>query len=133
MLSRLVQWVSNSGICAVAGSIAGGIAGLMFGLSMLAFPSHTLTLRQALLIGAILGIVAWLAVLFLLLAFGRYSARTVLWRSFVTCVLASIFTVLVINALHLTLLGMLVGWIIGFLIGRALCTLCQVRAVRAKS
>jgi hypothetical protein len=126
-MTRFISFLSRSGICAVAGSIAGSIAGLIFGLALLAVPSHTLPAQQALPIGLILGILAWIAVLFLLFAVGRYSLRSVLWQSLLTCLLTSIFTVLIVNALHQTFLGMLIGWIVGFMVGRALCALCRLR------
>src|ERR1039457_2733902 len=96
-LSAILRWLSRSGICAVAGSIGGSIAGLVFGLVLLAVPAHTIAFREALPIGAFLGVVAWLAVLFLLLVFGRYSPRAVVGQSFVTCMLASILTALAVN------------------------------------
>jgi hypothetical protein len=115
MFSGMRSWLSRSGICALTGSLAGSIAGMICGLALLAVPSHTIPFQQALQIGIVLGIVVWLIVLFLLLAFGRYSAGAVLWPSLFTCLLVSIVTVLIVNALHQTYLGMLLGWIIGFL------------------
>jgi hypothetical protein len=133
MSSSLKLWLSRSGICAATGSIAGSMAGLLFGLSLLPVPVHTIPFRHAVIIGAILGIIAWAFVLFLLLAFEKYSPRAILLPSFVTSFLAGILTVLVVNAIHRTFLGMLLGWIIGFLVGRALCQLCKAGAFGAAS
>jgi MFS family permease len=125
--------LSRSGICAATGSIAGSVVGLLFGLSLLPVPAHTIAFRHAVVIGAVLGIIAWAVVLFLLLAFEKYSPHSILLPSFVTSFLTGILTVFVINAIHQTFLGMILGWIIGFLVGRALCKVCQVRALRAES
>ncbi len=132
MLSGLVRWIGRQGVCAVAGSIAGSFTGMIIGLALMAAPSHALPVGKALVVGVMLGIISWFLVLLFLIVFGRYLLRDIVWQSFVTCLLAGIFTVLIVNALRQPYLGMIVGWLVGFLIGKALCAACNSQAVRSE-
>jgi|SRR5579863_1152232 len=124
MFSRLTGWLGRQGICAIVGAIAGAFTGAIFGL-WLAAMTHSVLVGQALAVGLVLGLIAWMGILFLLLAMGHYSLSSVLIPSLVTCVVASVVTALSVNAVHHPDEGVLMGWILGFLIGRLFCAACK--------
>jgi hypothetical protein len=127
MLTGLARWLSYSGICAVTGSLAGSFTGLIFGLTLLPAPANGVPSGFALAVGAGLGILAWGVVMFLLVMMGRYRFDEVFFPSLFTCIVVSILTALIVNALHSPFAGMLIGWVLGYLVGRAFCALCTVR------
>ncbi|HZZ17588.1 MAG TPA: hypothetical protein VFE08_16695 [Candidatus Sulfotelmatobacter sp.] len=126
MLSGFARWLSYSGICAITGALAGSFTGTVFGLALAPVPTHSVPVWQALAVGAGLGLIAWFGILCLLLAMGHYSLSSVLLSSLVTCLVASIATAWVVNLVHRPYLGMMLGWLAGFLIGRLFCALCRL-------
>ena len=128
-MSRLMGWLSQQGICAITGSLAGSFSGGIFGLWLATMPAHGVLARQALVIGGALGLIAWFGILFLLLASSQYALHTILIPSLVTSLVASIATAVVLNAIHLSDEGILIGWILGFLIGRLFCAACKGQVI----
>lgn len=130
-MSNLYRFISTSGICAVSGAIAGAFVGGVFGL--IEFVAANPTMPRPLLIDIAIGLslVAWLIVLAVVGVFGNYGAVAIAGQSLVTTVITGFFTVFLIYAAHAGLAGMLLGWIIGFLIGKALCRACDVPQRRA--
>jgi hypothetical protein len=134
MFSLLKQWLSRQGICALCGSIAGSFTGFVFGLAHAASPMFDPTVKQAVIVGMALGLLAWVGILFFIGVLADYGVWQIFWQTFVNSELTSIITVLVIRAVHAKSAGMLIGWVIGFLVGRALCAACKaVFLRRAKS
>jgi len=124
-MTRLYQFISTAGICAVSGAIAGAFVGGLFG--SVAFMAANPTIPASLLIkiAIALSLVAWIFVLVIVGVFGNYGVLTIAGQSFVTSVITGIVTVLLAYATHAGLFGMLLGWVVGFLVGKALCALCS--------
>jgi hypothetical protein len=123
-VKRLIQLISTAGVCAVTGSIAGALVGGLYGL--FAFVSGNMPLTASSIIETAIGLslLAWVAVLLIVGVLGDYGAVAIAGQALVTCVLTGVATVELIHALHAGLFGMLLGWIVGFLIGKALCAFC---------
>jgi hypothetical protein len=126
MITRLIALMSRLGLCAACGCIAGGITGMLMGPYLFSLVGHHMSPHDATLLGAGLGLIDWLAVLFLLVAVGRYILGNVLISSLFTSVVASIFAALVINATRAPLVSMLTGWVVGLIVGAILCRLCRI-------
>lgn len=96
--------------------------------------AHRVLTWQAMAAGLALGLIAWVVILFLLYMVANYSLGSIFLSSLVTCLLASVATALIVNSLHhRQYLGMLVGWIVGFAIGRMLCAACGSKPVGVKA
>lgn len=139
MLTGFPRWLSKFGICAIVGAIAGSLTGMMFGLTLVAQPTHTLSFHDALLASILLGLLDWVVVVIALVVFGGYQLSVILFPSFVTCMVASICTALLLNTLHRPfagMFGMLIGWFLGLAIGFLFCRICRIvpgRQVSAQS
>ena len=131
MMTSLYRLISTAGVCAVTGAIAGAFVGGLFGLVEFVAANPPMP-RPALIAIAIgLSLVAWLVVLVIVGVFGNYGVFAIAGQSLVTCGLTGILTVLLVHATRAGLFGMLLGWIIGFLVGKALCMLCYQPQRRA--
>ena len=130
-MSRLYQFLSRAGICAVSGAIAGAVVGGLFGL--VEFAGAHPSLPRLALIGVAIGLslFAWLVVLSIVGVFGNYGALTIAGQSLVTSLIVGILTVFLVYAIRAGLFGMLLGWIVGFLVGKMLCALCDLSQRRA--
>ena len=129
--SGLYGLIATAGICAVSGAIAGSFVGGVFGLAE--YVTASLSLPSVVLLGIALGLslIAWLVVLTIVGVFGNYGVRAIASRAFVTTCITGILTVFLVYATHAGLAGLLLGWVIGFLVGRALCAYCAATARRA--
>lgn len=125
MLSGLAKWLSGAGICAITGALAGSFTGTVFGLSLIVAPGYRVSAGQASWVGAALGLIAWIVILWLLLVMGHYLLNSVLVPSLVTCLVVSVVTTWVVNLVHQPGFGPLIGWIVGFLLGRLFCLTCK--------
>lgn len=123
-MNRLYSLVSTAGICAASGAIAGAFVGGLFGLFEVM--SGNPPLPHSLLLGIAIGLsfVSWVIVLVIVGVFGNYGAIAIAGQSLVTCGITGVLTVLLVYATHAGLVGMLLGWIIGFVLGKALCAWC---------
>lgn len=123
-MNSLYRLMSTAGICAVSGAISGAFVGGLFGLFEVVSGNPTLT--PSLLLGIAIGLalVSWAVVLVIVGVFGNYGAIAIAGQSLITCGITGILTVLLVYATRAGLVGMLLGWIIGFLIGKALCAWC---------
>jgi hypothetical protein len=130
-MKKLIQLISTAGICAVTGSIAGAIVGGLFGLVEFVSENAPMTLATILVMAMILSLAAWVAVLFIVGVFGHYGAVAIAGQALFTCLFTGLATVLLIHAAKAGLFGMLLGWVLGFLIGRALCAVCGLTEKRA--
>lgn len=119
LLSPLLQ---RLGICATAGFIAGAFAGFM--LWLYAF-FHTapasLSASEIIYISLILALMAWLILLFVLVALARLSFLSIWYSSLFNALLTCFFTVLVVYKLNLWIIAEFVGMLIGIWIGLLLC------------
>jgi hypothetical protein len=129
--STLYRFIASAGICAVSGAIAGAFVGGVFGLVRFVSPQVQIPLAVLLVVAITLSLLAWLVVLTIVGVFGNYGVRAIAGRALVTTGISGILTVLLANAMHAGLAGMLLGWVIGFLVGRALCAACGAAARRA--
>jgi hypothetical protein len=129
--STLYRFIASAGICAVSGAIAGAFVGGVFGLVRFVSPHVPIPLAVLLGVAFALSLLAWLVVLTIVGVFGNYGVRAIAGRALVTTGITGILTVMLANAAHAGLGGMLLGWVIGFLIGRALCAACAASERRA--
>src|ERR1035441_5123609 len=113
-MTALTKWLSRAGICALCGSIAGAFSGFIFGLARLGAPSFHPAIELTIIVGVVLGLVAWVGILFFIGILADYGVWQIFWQALVNCELTSLLTVLVVGAIHATLSGMLIGWILGF-------------------
>lgn len=130
-MNALLGFVSSSGICAVSGSIAGAFVGGVFGLLQVATGYPTLPRAGLLLVAIALVLVAWVFVLVIVGVFGNYGVLANAGQSLVTSGLTGIITVLLIQASQAGLAGMLLGWLVGFAVGKLLCRMCVATETRA--
>lgn len=130
-MSRLYGFIATAGICAVSGAIAGAFAGGLFGLVEFVTPNPAFPRPVLLAIAVGLSLIAWLGVLVIVGMFGNYGVLAIASRSLVTCVATGILTVLLVHATNAGLAGMLLGWILGFVVGKAFCQLCTAVERRA--
>ena len=77
--------------------------------------------------GSILAIVAWIAILVVIGLWLHYGVPAIAWQSLVTSWITAILTVYVCDKVHLALLAVWIGLLIGTLIGALLCRLCKSR------
>jgi hypothetical protein len=124
-MSTLYRFISTAGICAASGAIAGAFVGGVFGL--VEFATANPPLPRLVLLGVAVGLslFAWLVVLAIVGVFGNYGVRAIASQALVTTGITGILTVFLTHAIHAGLAGMLLGWIIGFLVGKMLCSLCS--------
>ncbi len=130
-MSTFYNLVARSGVCAVSGAIAGAIVGGIFGMVYLLAGSPAIPAAGLLAMAVGLSLFAWAAVLIIVGVFGNYGVVPVAPRALVTCLLAGLITVWVIYATHSGGYGTLLGWIVGFMIGRSLCVACSSAQRRA--
>lgn len=130
-MSKLYRFIATAGICAVSGAIAGAFVGGVFGL--VEFVTAHPHLPSVVLLGVAVGLslIAWLVVLTIVGVFGNYGVLAIASPSLVTTGITGVLTVLLVHATNAGLAGMLLGWIIGFLVGRMLCTFCSASERRA--
>lgn len=129
-MTRFISFLCGFGICATVGCMAGSFAGLFFGGMLLGAPGHHIALSTSVVIGACLGLLAWTVILWILSVVGHYVIGDVVLPALLTCLLVSVVTVLVVDLSRLPAPSMLIGWIIGFTIGAALCRFCIVASPR---
>ena len=124
-MGSIYNFVAKSGVCAASGAIAGAIVGGLFGLVYVLAASPMIPPTLLFEISAGLSLAAWVAVLLIVGVFGNYGVVTIAARALVTCLLTGIITVWVIYLAHAGGYGTLLGWIVGFLIGKTLCAACS--------
>jgi hypothetical protein len=129
-MTRFAVWLGSFGICATVGGMAGALTGLIFGAMLKVLPIGHIPLSAAAFTGALLGVVAWIFVLWVFTTVGRYVFGDIAVPALFTSVLVSIIVALAVDVLGSLSLSMLLGWIIGFAIGAALCRLCGIAMVR---
>jgi len=126
MMTQIFNTIARSGVCAVSGAIAGAIVGGLFGLVYgLAGSPAAPTLSLVWWVALGLSIFAWLIVLVIVGIFGNYGVLKIAIQALGTSLVTGIITVWVIYAFHVGFCGMLLGWLIGFLIGRSFCAMCS--------
>lgn len=123
-MGGIFRYMTTQGICAVSGAIAGAFVGGVFGLVEFVTANFPLSHLTLLIVAVGLSLIAWLVVLIIVGVFGNYGVRAIASRSFVTTGVTGFLTVLLVYTSHAGLAGMLLGWIVGFLVGKMLCALC---------
>lgn len=116
-------------LCAVTGAIAGGFAGMVFGIietQQIGWP-----VGQAVRMGVVFGLVGWIGILLIEALWLHYGAAVV-WPSFVTSLLSAVLTVVVANTIAIPVVAVWIGLIIGTLVGALLCRLCDQRGAVTK-
>ena len=124
-MNTLSQFISKAGVCAVSGTIAGAFAGGLFGL--FEFVAQNQAMPRPVLIGFAIGlsVLAWIVVLTIVGVFGNYGVIAIARQTLVTSGITGLLTVFLVYATRADRFGILLGWIIGFLVGKALCKLCD--------
>ena len=125
-MNRLYNLIATSGVCAVSGAIAGSFVGGLFGLVeavTIGAPSMPMALLLEIALG--LSLVAWVVVLLIVGVFGNYGAVAIAIKALATCLIAGLLSVVLIHFAHAGLFGMLLGWVVGFLVGKFLCAACS--------
>ncbi|MBS0447625.1 MAG: hypothetical protein JSR59_16910 [Proteobacteria bacterium] len=111
-------------LCAVTGAIAGGFAGMSFGIAQLQQPALPLT--DAIEVGILLGLVAWVFILMVEGLWLHYGSAVV-WPSLITSLSSAVLTVVIANAVALPVLSVWIGILFGTVVGALLCRLCGER------
>ena len=114
-------------VCAASGAIAGGLAGFLFGLLLVDQPGIALSLADIVLMGALLGILGWVAILVVVGLWLHYGPSAIAAPAFVNALLTSILTVAIDAWLRVAVLCVFVGLLVGTLVGALLCSLCAPR------
>src|SRR5262249_50092975 len=113
--------------CSLPGAVAGSFAGFLFGIFQLENPGMPLTLRQLIIIGALLGLTGLLLVLFFFGMLLRYDMGQILWPALLNALLTATLAVIVNNWLSISALAGLVGMFVGIVVGALLCRLCRFK------
>jgi hypothetical protein len=111
-------------LCAASGAIAGGTAGLLFGLAyrLSTVPISTADGVQA---GVVLGLFGWVVLLLLIGVWLHYGVRAIALPALVTSLLSAVLTVLIsMRYPPSPLADLWIGLLVGTLVGAALCALC---------
>ncbi len=124
-MNNLSICLSRLGPCALCGSIAGGGAGFVFGLTQFGLPTAPIPTHAAIAVGILLGFLAYLGILLFIGVLGNFGVRALLLPALITCLLAGLVTVVVVNRLDAQLFSTLIGWILGAIVGRLLCYSCS--------
>jgi hypothetical protein len=125
-MPQIYNTIARSGVCAVSGAIAGSIVGGIFGLVYaLAMSPRAPNLSVLWEIAFGLSVFAWLIVVVIVGVFGNYGVLNTALKALVPSLLTGVVTVWLIYLLHLGFAGMLLGWLVGFLIGRFFCKACS--------
>jgi hypothetical protein len=133
-----MNWLSNtiarSGICAVSGAIAGAIVGYFFGLPYaLAGSPHVPAVSWLWWVALGLSVFAWLVLLVIVGIFGNYGVVRIAVWALGTSLVTGILTVWAIYVLHIGFFGALLGWLIGFFVGKSFCAMCAAYQNRGTS
>ena len=118
-------------ICAASGAMAGGIAGLLFGLAQLGRAKFVIPTPAAFETGILLGFVGWVAILIVVGLWLHYGMRAIAIPALFTSLITAVLTVFIAIALWLSILDVWIGLLVGTLVGAALCRLCGTRLAMA--
>jgi hypothetical protein len=125
-MPQIYDTIARSGVCAVSGAIAGSIVGGIFGsVYALAGSPHAPNVPVLWKIALGLSVFAWLIVVVMVGIFGNYGVLNAAVKALVTSLVTGVVTVWLIYLLHIGFAGTLLGWLVGFLIGRFFCKMCS--------
>jgi uncharacterized membrane protein YeaQ/YmgE (transglycosylase-associated protein family) len=111
-------------LCAAAGAMVGGFAGVVMGLLLSPPHAFTLTASETWKAGLLLGLVGWVILLIVFGLWLHYGMSQIAGPSLLNALLSAVLTVWVCRALHVPILDTLIGLLVGTLVGWILCQLC---------
>ena len=118
MLARL-------SFCALVGSFVGVIVGSLY-VELLAEPSVlAMSAGSVLVTGAVLGVVVWLVLLFILGGFLRYRVGPLAAPALLNAVITGALTARFVHLAAQPLFATVIGFITGLIVGGILCLLCR--------
>jgi hypothetical protein len=138
-MKPIIQFVSSFkkifdllGICATVGFIAGALSGLALTIfAMDLSPAPVLTATEVWQVGLLLAAFIAVFLLIFLTVICRYTFGSIFVAVILNCLLTCVLTVWLVNLTALWGWAFFVGAIVGLLIGRLLCIICQFAAYRA--
>ncbi|WP_436294722.1 hypothetical protein [Variovorax sp. LjRoot178] len=110
-------------LCAASGAIAGGTAGFLFGLAQM-LSTTPLSISDAIQVGILLGLFAWVALLLLIGIWLHYGVRGIALPALITSLLSAVLTVMISTRFPHPLADLWIGLLVGTIVGAALCALC---------
>lgn len=122
----LERALNKLGICSSVGFMAGGITGFVlfcFYLNNSTIP--IITIQDLLRISAMLWIFVFLVILFILVVFCRFTIGSVFFQTLVNTLFSSFLTTFLVNAVKGWQWAFFIGALLGLLIGRLFCWICQ--------
>ncbi|MBZ0281429.1 MAG: hypothetical protein K8L97_11875 [Anaerolineae bacterium] len=111
--------------CGINGGIIGIIVGFLFGMLQLEHPDGSFTLAELVIAILLLVLVSWAFILLVVGVWLRYGAGQIALPALVNALITGTLTVLANLIVKSTALSVPLGWLIGILVGMALCWLCS--------
>jgi hypothetical protein len=111
--------------CALNGALIGALAGFLFGALLLEHGSHTFTPAELLQIALLLALICWFVVLVIVGLWLHYGASAIAWPLLLNALLTCVFTVWFNNLIRIPELATIVGLLVGLIVGSLLCRFCR--------
>jgi hypothetical protein len=126
IIRPLEKALNNLGICTTVGFMAGVITGFLLFCYWLTNPTPAPLTPEEFWIGAgMLWLFCFITILFILVVFCRFTLASVFFQTLLNTLLSSILTTYVVTKWGLWEWAFLVGLVIGLVVGRLLCFICQ--------
>ncbi len=114
--------------CELNGMLIGVFCGMLFSLVWLtANVSGSVSYPLWLYLALVLAVFCWCWLLVMLSMWLQYQAGPLLLPLAINCLLTSVLTIYVCNLVGVPTLFFLLGLVVGYLVGRLLCRLCDRR------
>lgn len=125
MFGPLERALNKLGICSTVGLMAGGITGFFLFCHYLNYPVPVFTDSELLKVAAMLWLFCFLVILFILFVFCRFKLGSVFIQTLINTLLSSFATTYIVNLTGAWLWAFFIGILIGLIIGRLLCFICN--------
>jgi len=111
--------------CGINGGIIGIIVGFLFGVLRFEHPDGGYTAAEIIIIILVLALASWAFILLVVGVWLRYGAGQIALPALINTLITATLTVLANLIVKSTVLAVPLGWLIGVLVGTALCWLCS--------
>lgn len=125
LFGPLERTLNKLGVCSTVGLMAGGITGFILFCHYLNYPATVFTAPELLRIAAMLWLFCFLIILFILIIFCRFTFGSVFIQTLINTLFSSFATTYFVHLTDLWLWAFFIGILIGLIIGRLLCFICN--------
>ncbi|HTD97997.1 MAG TPA: hypothetical protein VK668_01870 [Mucilaginibacter sp.] len=126
MVKPFEKAFNKLGICSTVGFIAGAITGFVLLCYSVNNPVIPVWTSQELLkIAAMIWLLVFLIILFMLVVFCRFTFASVFFQTLVNTLVCSFITTYLVVKVNGWVVAFFIGAIVGLLIGKLFCLICQ--------